>query len=49
VTEINGKQLVFSASTGARDRTKTVAVHDENGSEKAYYGIYFVTAATQTQ
>lgn len=49
ITEINGKQLVFSASSGARDRTKTVQVHDEYGSEKAYYGLYFVNAATKTR
>lgn len=47
VTEINGKRLVFSASTGARDRTKTVQVYDENGSEKAYYGLYFLNTATE--
>jgi len=49
VTEINGKQLVFTASTGARDRTRTIQVHDEDGSEKAYFGLYFVNAPTETR
>jgi len=44
VTSVSGKRLTFSASTGARDRSKIVAVQDEHGYEKVYYGIYFVDA-----
>jgi hypothetical protein len=44
VTLVSGKRLTFSASTGARDRSKIVGVQDEHGYEKVYYGIYFVDA-----
>jgi hypothetical protein len=46
VTSVSGNRLTFSASTGARDRSKIVAVQDEHGYEKVYYGISFVDAGS---
>lgn len=40
---ISDKRLVFASSTGARDKSKVVSVRDENGGEKVYFGIYFVS------
>jgi hypothetical protein len=34
-------RLVFTMSTGARDKSKVLQVRDEGGSERVYYGVYF--------
>ncbi len=46
ITSVAGKRLTFSASTGARDRSNVVAIQDEHGYEKVYYGVYFVDAGS---
>lgn len=41
-TTRSGSRLVFTASTGARDKSKVLQVKDETGADKVYYGIYFI-------